>query len=114
MTSYVEVWESKEDYEYSRNYNGVGDLPKEPKFVFAYDNFTWMEKYISNHPKFWEIWELFQMAADGCRVVENESWKGPHPDHHNLKFMEKDFWKLTEIPIGSDFIGVCYINKQDL
>lgn len=44
-------------------------------------------------------------------VIENESWKGPHPDHANLKFMEKDFWKLTEIPIGSDYIGVCYINK---
>ena len=114
MTCYVEVWESKEDYEYSRNYNGNGEQPKEPKFVFAYDNFKWMEKYISNHQKFWEIWELFQMAADGCRVVENERWKGPHPDHDNLKFMEKDFWKLTEIPIGSNFIGVCYINKQDL
>ena len=70
-----------------------------------------LEKYISNHPKFWEIWELFQMAADGCRVVENESWKGPHPDHDNLKFMDKDFWKLTENPIGRNFIGVCYIRK---
>lgn len=115
MTSYVEIWESKEDYEYHRNYNGDGEDPKEPKFVFAYDNFKWMEKYISNHQKFWKIWELFQMAADGCRVVENESWKGPHPDHDNLKFMDKDFWKLTEIiPFGSNFIAVCYINKQFL
>lgn len=46
-----------------------------------------------------------------AEVIENEFWKGLHPDHDNLKFMEKDFWKLTEIPIGSDFIGVCYINK---
>ena len=80
-------------------------------FDFLYDNFKWMEKYISNHPKFWKNWELFQMAADGCRVVENESWKGPHPDHDNLKFMDKDFWKLTENPIGRNYIGVCYINK---
>ena len=111
MTSYVEIWESKEDYEYAQNFNGVGENPKEPKIVFAYDNFKWMEKYISNQPKFWKICELFQMAADGCRVLNNESWKGPHPDHDNLKFMDKDFWKLTEIPIGSNFIAVCYIKK---
>lgn len=111
MTSYVEILESKEDYEYAQNFNGDGEQPKEPKFVFAYDNFKLMEKYISNHPKIWKNWELFQMAADCCRVVENESWKGPHPDHDNLKFMDKDFWKLTEIPFGSNFIGVCYINK---
>lgn len=54
MTSYVEIWESKEDYEYAQNFNGDGEQPKEPKFVFAYDNFKWMEKYISNHPKFWK------------------------------------------------------------
>ena len=111
MTCYVEVWESQKDYEYFRNYNGVGDEPKEPKFVFAYDNFTWMEKYISNHPKFWEIHELLQLAAEACLILENEKWKGPHPDHNNLKVMKLQFLLLTKSPIINDFIGVCYINK---
>lgn len=35
MTSYVEIWESKEDYEYAQNFNGDGEQQKEPKFVFC-------------------------------------------------------------------------------
>lgn len=111
MTCYIEVWESEKDYEYNRNYNGIGEEPKEPKFVFAYDNFTWLEKHISKHPKFWENYELFKMADNVRRILENEKLKGPHPDHDNLKFMERDFLNLLDIPIGDDFIGVCYINK---
>ena len=59
----------------------------------------------------WEIWELFQIAAWASRELENENWKGPHPDHDNLKFFEKDSWEMTAIPIGSDYFGICYINK---
>ena len=33
---------------------------------------------------------------------------------HYVVKPDKDYWKLTEIPFGSNFIGVCYINKQDL
>ena len=30
---------------------------------------------------------------------------------HYVVKPDKDYWKLTEIPFGSNFIGVCYINK---
>lgn len=111
MTSYIEIWENQEAYDYHRNWNGIGKEPDEPKFAWAYDDFKWLEKFITKHNKRWEIWELFQIAAWASRELENENWKGPHPDHDNLKFFEKDSWEMTAIPIGSDYFGICYINK---
>lgn len=63
MTSHFEVWESKEAYENNGNWNGVGDKPKELLFSFVYDDFEFLEKFIEKHPKFWEMWEIFQVAA---------------------------------------------------
>ena len=114
MTSHIDIWESKEAYEYYRNWNGIGDEPDEPLFSFAYDDFEFLEKFIEKHPKFWEMWEIFQVAAWAERERENESWKGLHRDHDNLKFFSDDTWKLTEcskLAPGTKAIGVFYINK---
>ena len=114
MTSHFEIWESKEAYEYYRNWNGVGDEPAEPLMSFSYENFHWLENFINKHSKFWEMWEIFQVAAWCEGELENESWKGPHPEHDNLKFFSDDTWKLTEcseLAPGTKAIGVFYIEK---
>lgn len=108
MTSHIDIWENKEAYEYNRNWNGFGEAPAEPLFSFVYDDFKWLEDYISQHNKFWEIWEIFQLAAFAERERDKESWKGPHRDHENLKFFSDDTWNLTSLPIGTKCIGVFY------
>ena len=60
------------------------------------------------------MWEIFQVAAWCEGELENESWKGPHPEHDNLKFFSDDTWKLTEcseLAPGTKAIGVFYIEK---
>ena len=115
MTSHFEVWESKEAYENHGNWNGGRcDKPKELLFSFVYDDFEFLEKFIEKHHKFWEMWEIFQVAAWAERERENESWKGLHRDHDNLKFFSNDTWKLTEnskLAPGTKAIGVFYIEK---
>ena len=72
MTSHFDVWESKEAYEYYRDWNGIGEEPKEPLLSFSYEDFHWLENFINKHSKFWEIWEIFQVAAWAEREREYE------------------------------------------